>query len=112
MRRVVKPQLAPPTGGTGHEGGHASCLGCSVWSAWTLPQASSSGEALSLKSRHASPPWRSAAVRASIALQCSLAVRHPFDSLRSGHIVKCAGDLVDGSGTICTTARRLEAAVL
>ena len=34
------------------------------------------------------------------------------DSLRSGHIVKCAGDLVDGSGTICTTARRLEAAVL
>ena len=41
-----------------------------------------------------------------------LAVRHPFDSLRSGHIVKCAGDLVDGSGTICTTARRLEAAVL
>ena len=46
------------------------------------------------------------------ALQCSLAVRHPFDSLRSGHIVKCAGDLVDGSGTICTTARRLEAAVL
>ena len=33
-------------------------------------------------------------------------------TLRSGHIGKCAGGLVDGSGTICTTARRLEAAVL
>ena len=36
----------------------------------------------------------------------------PIDSLRSGHIGKCAGGLVDGSGTNCTTARRLEAAVL
>ena len=35
-----------------------------------------------------------------------------IDSLRSGHIGKCAGGLVDGSGTICTTVRRLEAAVL
>ena len=47
------------------------------------------------------------------SLQCSLALTAaPIDSLRSGHIGKCAGGLVDGSGTNCTTARRLEAAVL
>ena len=53
---------------------------------------------------------RSASEHCTAVLACSAA--RPFDSLRSGHIVKCAGDLVDGSGTICTTARRLEAAVL
>ena len=55
------------------------------------------------------------AQRRSASEHCSAVIAWtaaPIDSLRSGHIVKCAGDLVDGSGTICTTARRLEAAVL
>ena len=56
---------------------------------------------------------RSASEHCTAVLACSAApIRLPACSLRSGHIVKCAGDLVDGSGTICTTARRLEAAVL
>ena len=46
------------------------------------------------------------------AVQCSLGLTAvPIDSLRSGHIGKCAGGLMDGSGTIRTTARRLEAAL-
>ena len=55
------------------------------------------------------------AQRCSASEHCSAVIAWtgaPIDSLRSGHIVKCAGDLVDGSGTNCTTARRLEAAVL
>ena len=50
------------------------------------------------------------AQRRSASEHCSCAA--PIDSLRSGHIGTCAGGLVDGSGTICTTARRREAAVL
>ena len=53
---------------------------------------------------------RRASEHCSAVLACSEA---PIDSLRSGHITKCAGGpLVDGSGTICTTARGPEAAVL
>ena len=56
------------------------------------------------------------AQRRSASEHCRAAVlartAAPIDSLRSGHIGKCAGGLVDGSGTICTTARRRAAAVL
>ena len=57
---------------------------------------------------------RGAAPQCERALQPAVLARTaaPVDSLRSGHIGKCAGGLVDGSGTNCTTARRLEAAVL
>lgn len=55
------------------------------------------------------------AQRRSASEHCSAVIAWtaaPIDSLRSGHIGTCAGGLVDGSGTICTTARRREAAVL
>ena len=57
------------------------------------------------------------AQRRSASEHCSAVIAWtaaPTDSLRSasGHIGTCAGGLVDGSGTICTTARRREAGVL
>ena len=57
-----------------------------MWSAWTVPQASSSGEALSLKSRHASPTWRRQ--RRSASEHCSCSARshcgtHRLPALRA-----------------------------